>query len=64
MLEAPEPRADEEHFGEAGLGDAQSSDPPADPEMILDDADDLEDADVALGLDDPEAVDAEEEDDF
>ena len=28
MLEAPDPRPDEEHFGEASLGDAQSSDPP------------------------------------
>ena len=62
MLEAPDPRPDEEHFGEASLGDAQSSDPPDDPEMIFDDADDLEDADVALGLDDPESLDLEEED--
>ena len=62
MLEAPDPRADEEHFGEASLGDAQSSDPPEDPEMILDDADDLEDADIAVGLDDPEALDLDEED--
>ena len=62
MLEAPDPRADEEHFGEASLGDAQSSDPPEDPEMILEDADDLEDADIAVGLDDPESLDLEEED--
>ena len=62
MLEAPDPRADEEHFGEASLGDAQSSDPPEDPEMILEDADDLEDADIAVGLDDPESIDLEEED--
>jgi hypothetical protein len=64
MLEAPEPRTDEEHFGEASLGDAQSSDPPEDPAMIIDDSDDLEDADIALGLDDPEAIDAEDEEDF
>jgi hypothetical protein len=62
MLEAPDPRPDEEHFGEASLGEAQSSDPPDDPEMIFEDADDLEDADVALGLDDPESLDLEEED--
>ena len=62
MPEAPDPRPEEEHFGEASLGEAQSSDPPDDPEMIYDDADDLEDADVALGLDDPEALDAEDED--
>ena len=62
MLEAPDPRADEEHFGEASLGEAQSSDPPDDPEMIFEDADDLEDADIAVGLDDPEALDLEEED--
>jgi hypothetical protein len=62
MLEAPDPRADEEDFGEASLGEAQSSDPPEDPEMIFDDADDLEDADLAVGLDDPEALDLEDED--
>ena len=62
MPEAPDPRPEEEHFGEASLGEAQSSDPPDDPEMIYDDADDVEDADVALGLDDPEALDVEDED--
>jgi len=62
MPEAPDPRPEEEHFGEASLGEAQSSDPPDDPEMIFDDADDLEDADIALGLDDPEALDTEDED--
>jgi hypothetical protein len=64
MPEAPDPRADEERFGEAGLGDAQSSDPPEDPEMILEDADDLEDADIALGLDDPEALELGDEEDY
>ena len=62
MPEAPDPRPEEEGFGEASLGEAQSSDPPDDPEMIADDADDLEDADIALGLDDPEALDVEDED--
>jgi hypothetical protein len=62
MPESPDPRPEEEHFGEASLGEAQSSDPPDDPEMIFDDADDLEDADVALGLDDPESLDNEDED--
>jgi hypothetical protein len=56
------PRPDEEHFGEASLGEAQSSDPPDDPDMIEDDADALEDADVFVGLDDPETLD--EDDDY
>jgi hypothetical protein len=46
---------DREHFGEASLGDAQSDNPPDDPEMIEPDADpldtDVEDADLFLGLD-------------
>jgi hypothetical protein len=45
-----------EHLGEAGLGDAQSQNPPDDPDMIEPDADplgtDVEDADLFLGLDD------------
>lgn len=45
-----------EHFGEAGLGDAQSQNPADDPDMIAPDADpldtDVEDADLFLGLDD------------
>jgi hypothetical protein len=52
------PRPDEEGFGEAELGDAQSSNPLDDPDMIYDDADpldtDVEDADLFLGLDDEE----------
>ena len=48
-----------EHFGEAGLGDAQSENPADDPDMIEPDADpldtDVEDADLFLGLDDDEA---------
>ena len=47
-----------EDFGEASLGDAQSSNPPDDPEMIEPDADpldtDVEDADLFLGLDEEE----------
>jgi hypothetical protein len=46
-------RPDEEHFGEASLGDAQSDNPPDDPDMIEPDADpldtDVEDADLFLG---------------
>lgn len=38
MTEAPDPRPDQEHFGEASLGEAQSENPPEDPEMIEDDA--------------------------
>ena len=45
-----------ERFGEAGLGDAQSANPPDDPVMIEPDADPLdtevEDADLFLGDDD------------
>jgi hypothetical protein len=56
-------RADREHFGEADLGEAQSSNPPDDDEMIEPDADpldtDVEDADLFLGLDDED----EDEDD-
>jgi hypothetical protein len=52
-MEHPE---DQEHFGESGLGDAQSSNPPDDPDMIEPDADpldtDVEDADLFLGDDD------------
>ena len=39
-MESPTPAPDREGFGEASLGDAQSSNPPSDPEMI----DDHEDA--------------------
>ena len=49
---------DREDFGEASLGDAQSSNPPDDPDMIEPDADpldtDVEDADLFLGLEDDE----------
>jgi hypothetical protein len=49
---------DHEDFGEASLGEAQSSNPPDEPGMIEPDADpldtDVEDADLFLGLDDDE----------
>jgi hypothetical protein len=49
---------DHEDFGEASLGEAQSSNPPDDPEMIDPDSDpldtDVEDADLFLGDDDDE----------
>jgi hypothetical protein len=61
MDDAPRPRPDEEHFGEASLGDAQSSNPPDDDDMIEPDADpldtDIEDADLFLGLDDDDEAD-------
>jgi hypothetical protein len=48
--------AGREHFGEADLGDAQSRNPPDDPDMIEPDADpldtDVEDADLFLGSED------------
>lgn len=53
-----EHREEREHFGEANLGDAQSANPPDDPDMIDPDSDpldtDVEDADLFLGLDDDE----------
>lgn len=46
-------KADREDFGQAGPGDAQSSNPPDDDEMIEPDADpvdtDVEDADLFVG---------------
>jgi hypothetical protein len=59
-------RSDEEDFGEADLGHAQSSNPPDDPDMIFDDADpldtDVEDADLFLGWDDESESESEEDD--
>ena len=37
-----DPRPDQEHFGEASLGAAQSSNPPDDPDMIDPTADPLD----------------------
>jgi hypothetical protein len=57
--------SDREDWGQAGLGDAQSSNPPDDPDMIEPDADpldtDVEDADLFLGddEDEPDAGDDE-----
>jgi hypothetical protein len=55
----PRPSANRELFGEAALGDAQSGNPPDDPDMIDPTSDpldtDVEDADLFLGLDDDEA---------
>jgi hypothetical protein len=55
-MSPPESHPDQEGFGQAGLGDAQSSNPPADPEMIEPEADPLdtevEDADLFAGGDD------------
>ena len=54
-----DPRPDQEPFGEASLGAAQSSNPPDDPEMIDPAADpldtDVEDADLFRGWDDEES---------
>jgi hypothetical protein len=41
-MEAPDPRPDEEGFGEASLGEAQSSD----PDDLFDDADALDEEDL------------------
>ena len=55
-MERLDPPPDHEDFHEAQLGEAQSSNPPDDPEMIDPDADpldtDVEDADLFLGLED------------
>jgi hypothetical protein len=55
-MERDGPGSDRENFGQANLGEAQSSNPPDDPEMIEPDADpldtDVEDADLFLGLED------------
>ena len=63
-------KADQEGFGEASLGEAQSSNPPSDPEMISDDAEktgndgDVEeqagDQDAGPAVD-PELIDADDE---
>ena len=57
-MERPDSGPEREDFGQASLGDAQSSNPPDDPEMIEPDADpldtDVEDADLFLGEDDEE----------
>ena len=66
-MESPASGPDREDFGEAGLGEAQSSNPPDDPEMIDPEADpldtDVEDADLFLGLDEEDLEEEEEEED-
>jgi hypothetical protein len=58
-MERSGPGPDREGFGEADLGEAQSRNPPDDPEMIEPDADpldtDVEDADLFLGEDDEDS---------
>jgi len=57
-MERLDPGPDHEDFHEASLGEAQSANPPDDPEMIEPDADpldtDVEDADLFLGDGDEE----------
>ena len=66
MIE-PDRSEAKEHFGEASLGDAQSSDPPDDPEMIDSehegDDQNVGDADEQLGID-PDAEEAGTEDEL
>jgi hypothetical protein len=63
-MERMGPRPDEEGFGEAELGFAQSSNPADDPDMIYADADpldtDVEDADLFLGWDNEDEADDDE----
>jgi hypothetical protein len=65
-MERSGPGPDREGFGEASLGDAQSANPPDDPEMIELDADpldtDVEDADLFLGLEDDDGYPDEDDD--
>jgi hypothetical protein len=64
-MEYPGPGPDHDDFHEASLGEAQSENPPDDPEMIDPDADpldtDVEDADLFLGLEDDEEDEDEDE---
>ena len=53
---------DRTHFGEASLGEAQSSNPPDDPEMIFDDAEEL-DTDVDYEGDGPKPPEEVDNDD-
>ena len=57
--------SEQEHHGEASLGDAQSSHPPADDDMIEPDADpidtEIEDADFFLGTGEDEDEDEDED---
>jgi hypothetical protein len=53
MSHDPNEGADRVGHGEASLGDAQSSNPPDDPEMLYDDAEEL-DSDVEYEGEEPE----------
>jgi hypothetical protein len=53
---------DRTHFGEASLGEAQSSNPPDDPDMIFDDAEEL-DTDVDYEGDGPKPPEEIDNDD-
>ena len=53
---------DRTHFGEASLGEAQSSNPPDDPDMIFDDAEEL-DSDVDYEGDGPKPPEELDNDD-
>lgn len=50
------------HGGEASLGDAQADNPPDDPEMLYDDADER-DTDVEFEGDDPPAPEERDNED-
>lgn len=53
MSHDPHEGADRVGHGEASLGDAQSSNPPDDPDMLYDDAEEL-DTDVEYEGEDPQ----------
>jgi len=55
-----ESRPDQEGFGEASLGEAQSSDPPPDPEMIEEEADESDEDSEAETSGGPDRGDREE----
>jgi len=62
MSHDPHEGADRVGHGEASLGDAQSSNPPDDPEMLYDDAEEL-DTDVDYEGEGPESPEELDNDD-
>jgi hypothetical protein len=62
MTNYPYEGADRVGHGEASLGDAQSSNPPDDPDMLYDDAEEL-DTDVEYEGEGPEAPEELDNDD-
>ena len=62
MSHDPYEGADRVGHGEASLGEAQSSNPPDDPDMLYDDAEDL-DTDVEYEGEGPEAPEELDNDD-